>query len=142
MRMICVMTAALALAWAGAADACCFLKCFCKSRPVAAPIFKFDLTIITVANQTPLHGKIPDPVDSQKDIVVIVHGPLPCDPNMRLIVPGLAPIAPQLYKPVRDFCEYTFVIPAKSLAPGKTFEIKVANGDGLAVSDSVTFDTK
>lgn len=142
MRLICVTTAALALAWAGAADACCLLKCFCKSHAVAAPIFKFDLTIMSVAGQTPQNGNIPRPVDSQRDIVVIVHGPLPCDPNMRLIVPGLDPIPPQRYKQVRDFCEYTFVIPAKKLDPGKTFTIKVANADGAVVSDSVTFDTK
>lgn len=141
MRLTGLMTAVLAIAWTGAADACCFLKCWGKSHPPVAPIFKFDVTIISVADQKPVDGVIPDPVDSQKDIVVIVYGPLPCDPNLRLIVPGLDPIPPRQHRPVRDYCEYTFVIPAKKLDAGKKYPIYVANGDA-PVSDTVTFVTK
>jgi hypothetical protein len=148
MRLSCLFSCALALAWAGAADACCLLKCLkCGGRSAmdAAPIpvrAARDLQIISVGGYQPQNGDVKELIDYKKEVVIVVHGPLPCELDLKLV------FDPPVGRPIRvvreqttDYCVYKFIVEAYTLKPDTKYSVYVTNQGGTSYSDPVTFTT-
>ena len=130
--LICLSATVLALGWAGAADACCLLKCWGKSRPAAAAAVVPEyavayLKIVSVGSEVVTSGQLGTPLNVGGDVVIVIEGSPPCvDPSSVDVVVESAVVRNMKVLESAQYgvvCRYKLVIPAGTFQPGRTYTI-------------------
>ena len=140
MRLSCMMSAVLALAWAGAADACCFFKC-CNKGGDSTRKYEGVSAVLPYLKVVSVNGvpvppvDVTAPIDSTRDFVIVFESSPPCkDPATMDISFGITGLT--VKKTMKGFkamtptagiaCRYTITVPAGTLQPGKTYTMEAS----------------
>jgi hypothetical protein len=156
MRRTILLAAAIALAGTGAAEACCFLKCWCRPAPAApaAPVPMAGASEKTVVKTSPMvgttrlgglqirqvnqggtiHSVPPNAVynlDFSKDITIIFTGSPPCEENNGMVLEIISTpnTFPGTYTATGSttVCQYTATIPGGTLTGTGCYQVKARN---------------
>lgn len=159
MRLSCLMSAVLALAWAASADACCFFKCCNKGGQgrqyetvyTTVPYLK----VISVNGNVVPPYDVTAPIDTTQDFTVVLESNPPCRDadtlelsfTVNSITTKMAKAKYKITPTSGIVCRYTVTVPAGTLIPGTTYTIGAAFPAVSAtipatVSPSVTIHTK